>query len=111
MVEENKLDKPKKKGLTIKTGSFSGIKDVNEDVQTKLINHKAECERMSGKEYPLFQGISYSIQQINGFNYKAKVQIQTDPDEFIHIYFNENEDHPDGEVVDIKLRQTRFTNL
>ena len=54
-------------------GGFGEMEDADDKVKEILGKVKSEIEEQEEKEFEKFEALSYSVQVINGFNYRIKV--------------------------------------
>ena len=64
-------------------GGFGDAKPADNDVKSLVAKVKKEAEGKLGKNYSVFEAVSYSSQVVNGTNYVVKVKVGDN--EYVHL--------------------------
>ena len=64
-------------------GGFGAVKPADDEIKSLVAKVKGDAEKKLGKNFAVFEAISYSSQVVGGTNYAVKVKVGEN--EYIHL--------------------------
>ena len=64
-------------------GGFGAVKPADDEIKSLVAKVKGDAEKKLGKNYAVFEAVSYSAQVVCGTNYAVKVKVGEN--EYIHL--------------------------